>query len=720
MYVPAGVQQSVYGQTFYGNTLKNLPVGQTALFSPGAPLPTQQGVNPLGQPIQWRYPVAVNTFPPDRTLQQDDIPSFEQLRRLARLDYGINLCEQYWLDLVPRMTMNIVLRPEAVAQGAEEKNFQKEITYFKNFFYKPDGEHNWHEWIQMGLRENSQVDDVYIYKKRTRGGRLLGLSFVAADQMKPLLDDWGYTPPPPKYAYQQYPWGIPGALYTTDQMIHKRGTPAVDDPYGMSRVEKVILITNIALRKARMDLAHYTEGNIPAGFMEVPESANWTPDQIDSYEQSWNALLAGNLQQMVRVKFGQPGMKYTPFVQPAFDSVFDRYMLNIRASIYGVPMDELGFTENSNRSVGESQEAMVYRRTVDPLASVYSAIFSECMATDFEPSLHGDLLMVKFGGYEEDEDEQSKAITLSTYTNAGILGLSAAAKLANLPEDPKAPQIGRVYMSKDGPIFLDDMASDKMRNAALQAKLAGFQMAANPPDPAEDTPEDDEKTPHASKKAAKSAPDEKQTMSRVVEALAGVEEQLRLIRAANVTPEPMVSQQGSCDCETCRGRAGQPIGDQHPPYHEGCDCSAVKGSEYVERTSAHEENKERSNAHSERTTGSTARAGSRSAPESVEASRQARAKAVSQEYRRWRERAIADIKASRAQRPFESTMIPENEHRAISIGLECCENVDQVRALFDKAREWQERDTNFLAGAASASSNGGNPPSSRSAWKLRW
>jgi len=221
-YVSPGVAQSQYGATFYGSQLQNMPVGQTALFSPGTPLPTQQGVNANGLPVQFRYPFSYNTFPPDRTLQQDDIPSFEQLRRLARLDYGINLCERYWLDLVPRMTLKIGLRPEVIAEGADEKDYQKDITFFKNFFTRPDGEHNFHEWIQMALREQSQVDDLYIYKNRTRGGTLLGLRLVDAAQMKPLMDTWGYTPLGKDYAYQQYPWGIPGMCYSTDMMIHKR------------------------------------------------------------------------------------------------------------------------------------------------------------------------------------------------------------------------------------------------------------------------------------------------------------------------------------------------------------------------------------------------------------------------------------------------------------------------------------------------------------------
>lgn len=729
MYVPQGVQQSVYGQTFYGGTLKNLPVGQTALFSPGAPLPTQPMVNPGGLPIQWKYMPAVNTFPPDRSQQQDDIPSFEQLRRLARLDYGINLCERYWLDLVPRMKLKIGLRPEVIAEGAEEKDYQKEITYFKNFFSKPDGQNNVHEWIQGALREQSQVDDLYIYKNRTRGGKLLGLRLVAADQMKPLLDDWGYTPLAPKFAYQQYPWGIPGALYSTDMMIHKRETPAVDDPYGMSRVERVILITNLALRKAKMDLAYYTDGNIPAGMMEVPEAVNWTPDQIDAYEQSWNALMAGNVQQMRRIKFTQPGMKYTPFVQPAFDSIFDRYMLNIRASIYGVPMDELGFTDSSNRSVGESQEAMVYRRTIDPFAVIYGNVFSECMATDFPPEMHGDLLCATLSGYEEVEDEQAKATAITTYTNAGVLGLSAAAKLAGLPEEPGAPQIGRVQLGKDGPVFLDDMAQPAMRKAQQQAQLAGFQLAANPPDPTEQQPGEDEEKPTApGQKAAKPAPDDdkqnaKPTMSRVVEALAGVEEQLRLMRARNVTAEEQEEASWDAIISSPHGqRVLRKLTDEARKEIEAGEFEEG-GFDNVTRAQQSAESKTGRADDPGRRTDEVARAGTES-EDIRDAAPGPDSKEVHLELKRWQKRAIEDFRTGKQQRPFTSALIPETEQAFIRALLTNCAGVEDVRTLFTLAREYPvgQRDERPLAQASTdhGSSSGGNQPQSKSNWKLRW
>jgi len=331
---------------------------------------------------------------------------------------------------------------------------------------------------------------------------LLGLWIIDGSQIKPLLDDWGH--PPQDYAYQQYPWGIPGCKYSLDQMIHRRETPATDTPYGRSCVERVIGITNLALRKLRQDTSHYTEGNIPAGILTPPEGSNWTPDLIDAYEQSWNALVAGNPQQQVRIRVTQPGFEYTPFVTPSLNAEIDRFWLNIRASAYGIPMEALNFTESSNRSTGEIQKDTLYEQALYPYVLVYTMLLTGVLQHDFEPSMHGDLMQVGFGGYEPPEDELSKAQTLSTYTGAGILGLSNAAKLAKLPEDPDAKQIGRVFFAKDGPVFLDDVADQDMRDATNEAKMAGLQLAANPPEPQPQEEEDqDEQGPPQNAKAQK-------------------------------------------------------------------------------------------------------------------------------------------------------------------------------------------------------------------------
>jgi hypothetical protein len=428
-------------------------------------------------------------------LGDPNIPSFEQLRMLAKMFYGIGLCERAWFDQVPRMQLQIKLTEEAIAGGAEPKQYQKSINFFRDFFSKPDGRRDLHTWLRMALREQTQIDELYIYKNKTRGGKLLGLELVAGDQMKPLLDEWGHIPQPPRYGYQQYPWGIPGMQYTTDQMIHYQESPATDTPYGLSRIERIILVVNLALKKMKKDLAHYASGNIPAGIMEVPPDLNWTPDQIDAYEQMWNALLAGNASKQVQVKFTQPGMKYTKLDEFSPDTPFDQFLLNISVAAYGLSMQDLAFTGDIHKSSGDSQQNMTYRRTIDPLASVYARILTEVMRTDFDESLNGDLLEVRFGGFDEEEDLQTTVTAYAAAVGAGLIGVTDATKALNFPEPKDAPYIGRMVLTQSGPVFIDDMAQPEVRQAASDAQVAGYQQTINPPEPTQQGDENGKSQP---------------------------------------------------------------------------------------------------------------------------------------------------------------------------------------------------------------------------------
>lgn len=648
MYVAPGQQQGTMGQVFYGSSMKNIPTGQQALFSPGVPLAPQPGVNVGGYPTQWRFPIAVNTFPVDRTLSNPETPSFQQLRNLAKLYSGITLCERAWADLVPRMQLKISLKPEYVNEGADDKDYQKEISYFKTWFESPDKQHDLHSWIRVALREQTQIDELYIYKRKKRGGGLHALEIIAGDQMKPLLDDWGKIPQPPNFAYQQYPWGLPGAWFRADEMIHYQESPAADNPYGQSRVERIIMLVNQALRKQRKDLSHFTEGNIPVGMMKVPADATWTPDQIDAFEQAWNALLAGNATQQVRMRFTQPGMEYQPFEQYVLDPTFDKFLINICVSAYGMSMQDLAFTEDIHKSSGDSQQNVTYRRTVDPLAMVYAGFITQSINNDFDPDFHGEMFEAAFTGFDEEEDVSELAGAYSTLVASGILGITDAGKLLKLPEDPNAPHIGRLILSKNGPIFLDEIASGRMPNPASTQQ------------PSENEEEDDEETPtDTGTTQKKQSEDENENKEQPEEKRYTISELLQLL-----------AQQGQA--QTANQEDGTHLErSEETPVVTG--ATRARDSENVSASSDD----------------------------------------ATQDYKRWRSRAIDDVKAARPFRGFTTTLIPPTVHKWISDELVECTTPDQVRDVFARAR-----DTSFFAEAVTGKS-GGNQNSPNLLWRNR-
>lgn len=453
---------------------------QASSFSPGTPLAPQKTVMPDAGPRTFSYPIGYNVSGIDRSLGVPDLPSFEQLRTLSRMYSGITLCQRVWFDLIPRMTVKVQLRPDLKSQGMSEKDYQKEISLYRNFFEKPDKVNSIHDWLRLAVKDQLQLDALAIYKRPNRGGGLWGLEIFDGAIVKPLLDERGLRPQVPYPAYQNYPYGIPGDQFTTDQIIYYRESPSTYTPYGFSRVEMIMLLVNQALRKQQKDLARFTEGNIPAGIMQVPETSNWTPDQIDTYEQMWNALTAGNPQQQVRIKFTQPGMKYAPFDQfehTGHLTEFDQFLLNLACSAHGISLADLAITGDIHKSSDNGQQNMLYRRTMGPLATAYSGIFTEVVRTDF----HDDRFIVGFGGFEEAEDLGTLATAYATFAGIGAIAPSDVAHKMQFPDVPKT---GPYIMGKEGPIFLADIEEgSELRQAQQASQIAQLQQEEEAPTP---------------------------------------------------------------------------------------------------------------------------------------------------------------------------------------------------------------------------------------------
>lgn len=652
-------------------------------FAPGSPLTPYQGVVPLGGPRQWSYNVDSNLNTNDRTLGNPEVPTFAQLRNLAMLYSGIGLCERVLLDMIPKLIPNVTLKKVFAEAGAQEKDYQPRIAKWRTFLEYPSPAQNLdiHSWLRMAWIEQTQIDALALFKHKTRGGGLYGLEIIDGASIKPVIDERGMVPDAKAGfpAYQQYPYGVPGDLYTTDQMIYYRESPRAFTPYGLSRVERIIMEVNQALRKKRKDLLRFTEGNVPQGIMEVPPDLNWTPDQIDAYEQMWNALISGNASMQVRVKFTQPGMKYTRLDPEDIMTPFDEFLLNISAAAYGLSMQDLAFTGDIHKSSGDSQQNVMFRRTLAPFILVYSRLLTQLFAEAF----HDDMLEVTFGGFEEPEDLQSQASAYSMLVQNAIISPAGVARIMKLPE---VPETGPFILPKGGqPVFLENLADPAYRKAQQDAQMAGLQLATQGPqqqtgqgedeESGEEEADTDQGKKNTSKQGKQTKSDEEspavqRLITQVEELIARLplpddrrEERNQREQSAQRTAEvrlfpfPIMGR-GESDTSTGQTNAGAP------------------GSDHAE--------KERS-----------------------------------AELRRWRKRAIDDAKAGKAQRGFTTTLIPEAVHARISVELAECHTVEDVHAVFERVRE---RDTPPFAAASipAGSQSGGSQEPNKSDWRPKW
>jgi hypothetical protein len=399
-----------------------------AMFSPGEPLlPTPGLAGPDGEPRQFAFQVGANIGLRPRATEQT---SFEQLRNLAALYDGIQLCERVYFDLLGRLELRVVPRRDALAPGEDGSGVRwREAAHrIEGFLESPDRTQDLRSWLVAFVRDLLEIDAVAIYTRRTRGGQLYALELVAGETIKPLIDAGGRAPQPPEPAYQQFLYGVPAGWYTLNELDYLRETARTESVYGLSRVERILLRVNQALRKQHFDLARFTDGTTPLGIIAPPATLSWTPEQIETFERAFNSLLAGNDEMRVRARALPPGSTWQPLAGDDPLVEFDRFLLNVTVAAFGLTMDELGFTDTSNRSTGQTQESVVYRRAVAPVAALAAGYLTRKVRQWLDPRF-----TVSFGGIEEPEDFAVRADSFAKLVPLGVLSAAEAARLLNLP-----------------------------------------------------------------------------------------------------------------------------------------------------------------------------------------------------------------------------------------------------------------------------------------------
>jgi hypothetical protein len=223
------------------------------------------------------------------------------------------------------------------------------------------------------------------------------------------------------------------------------------------------MTVNQALRKQTFDLARYTDGEVPAGIFQVPLDTEWTTQDIMEYEQKFNEFLTGNAQQRVRVKVAPPGFTFVPTHPQEPNTDFDRWLLNLTAACFGLTMAELGMTEQVNKSSGATQENVVYRRAVRPLADFFARYLSRIIAEEFDPRYR-----LTWTGFEVPEDFATKAHALAELVQSGIIRPDQAAgmlRIEGLDGNTKG---------KKGHEGLDTEVTERHGTAITEPRAGGF------------------------------------------------------------------------------------------------------------------------------------------------------------------------------------------------------------------------------------------------------
>ena len=419
-----------------------------------------------------------------------EMVSFEQLRAFADNYDLLRLLIETRKDQMARMGWNISPRDKSYQKTGGEipADVQTRIKDISEFFYRPDKELFWDEWLRMVLEDMFVIDAATIYRRNTRGGELYALQQIDGATIKRVIDDWGNTPEAPVPAYQQVLKGYPAVNYEAGELIYRPRVKRVHKIYGYSPVEQILMTINIGMRRQVWQLQSFTEGNIPEALIGTPDT--WTPDQVRQFQDWFDGMMTGNTAERRRARFvpGEVAKSYVPTKPAELFGAAEEWL--VRVMCFAFSISPQPFVAMMNRATAESAQEAAISEGLAPIQNWVKGLIDTILIDDFDsPDL-------EFGWEEEDElDPNIKSEIIDREQKAGRMTYNETRKEQGLSpmDDPEADR-PMVFLPATGwtPIFLND-EEKALKDAQHEAALAGATMAKdnfeNPPESgAEETP----------------------------------------------------------------------------------------------------------------------------------------------------------------------------------------------------------------------------------------
>lgn len=401
-------------------------------FGPYNPLAP---VAPKDTPVRrLDYPVGYNI---SITPRQGEPVSFEQMRALADNYDLVRLAIETRKDQMVKMPWSFRLRRlpgQTRKQIAEASQGDSRIAELTEFFQAPDRENTFTAWARLLLEDLMVVDAPAIAPRKTRAGRMYSLDVIDGATIKRVIDSEGRTPAPPDVAYQQILKGMPAKDLTADDLIYRPRNIRPHKFYGYSPVEQIIITINIGLRRQLQLTDWFDAGNIPAGYLGVPDS--WTPEQIELAQKQFDAYLGGNLENRSKIIFGPQGMLQI-LKQPELKTEFDEWIARVVCYAFSLPPN--AFVRQMNRATAETAQETALQEGLHPLLVWFKETIDYIVWRYWG---YGDL---EFAWASEREDSpKDQAETLTILVKNGLKTPNEARQaLGDDPSnDPMADKLG--------------------------------------------------------------------------------------------------------------------------------------------------------------------------------------------------------------------------------------------------------------------------------------
>ena len=372
--------------TYNATPMYRDPILGTAPFPAAIPL-FPNAINPLGangrpDPRRYEFLVAQNI-----NLFENRLVPFKTLRVAADQIDILRRCIEVRKAKITGLDWDIVLSSSATERIVAESGgnhlramndartkFAPEIARLRAFWETPDPANGltFVDWLSMAVEELDVLDALAIWPQMKANGDIRGLQILDGSTIKPLLDDRGMRPDPSVGpAFQQILFGFPRSEFhapvddesadgefSSDELAYLIRNRRANSIWGYSPVERALPMADIYLRRQQWIKGEFTDGVMPKSWLELPESANLTPEQIRYYENIYNDELSGQTEQRNRMRMLLPGgvLKFEEGYSEKFNDRLDDYLITSITGHFGVLPTELGFSSKGGLGASGHQQ----------------------------------------------------------------------------------------------------------------------------------------------------------------------------------------------------------------------------------------------------------------------------------------------------------------------------------------------------------------------------
>ena len=340
------------------------------MFAPGQPvLPNITDEDTA--PRQFDYAAGINLYYTPRGGYS--LLPFTTLRQFADLCEEIRIVVEAVKRETRALTWDIV--PE---NQDDDRDYTVEKARLREWWRYPDGQTEFDAWQNALLEDMLVCDALTVYIE----GSGDGLRALAMDGtlIRPLLDYRGMTPMPPVPAYMQYVKGRNWQWFTTNRLLYRPFNTSTGSPYGKSAIEFFILRVNEAIRRKMSAAQYWDQTNIPEMLAGLPDT--WTTQQIEDFQNYWDALLTGDIDKLRRMKFMPTHGGQLPVYEvrrPGDTAQQDEWMLRLACWCFGFLPSELGLV--AGKGLGgagfmEGQENAQYRFGFGPMIQFLQNLYT--------------------------------------------------------------------------------------------------------------------------------------------------------------------------------------------------------------------------------------------------------------------------------------------------------------------------------------------------------